>query len=165
MQEFELESGGGYILTPDGYARLKDELEHLTKVKRAEIAERIRESIDHGEFSEDNSELDEVKQEQAFIENRISDLKTILSNSEIMDPSEISTKEVGLGSKVTVKDVASGVQFQLRIVASVEADPDNDLISEESPMGQALVGHAKGDVARFEAPAGVLNYEIIKISR
>lgn len=165
MQEFELESGGAYVLTEAGYARLKDELDHLTTVKRSEIAERIRESIDHGEFSEDNSELDEVKQEQAFIENRISDLKTILSNSEILDPNEVSTKEVGLGCKVTVKEVKSGVQFIVRIVASVEADPDNDLISEESPMGQALDGLKKGDVAKFEAPAGILNYEIIKISR
>lgn len=165
MQEFEHESGGAYVLTPEGHERLKAELEHLTKVKRTEIAQRIRESIDHGEFSEDNSELDEVKQEQAFIENRISDLKTILSNSEVLDLDDVPTKEVGLGSRVSVKDTNTGVQFQLRIVASVEADPDNDLISEESPMGQALLGHKKGDVAKFEAPAGILNYEIVKISR
>jgi transcription elongation factor GreA len=165
MEELELEAGGALLLTPEGYERLKAELGHLTTVKRAEIAERIRESIDHGEFSEDNSELDEVKQEQAFIENRISDLKAILSNAEVLDVANIPTDRVGLGSRVTVRDVERGVKFEIRLVATVEANPDEDLISEESPMGQALLGLAKGEHATFEAPVGKITYEIVKIGR
>jgi transcription elongation factor GreA len=165
MEEFDIESGATILLTPEGHERLTAELAHLTKEKRAEIAERIRESIDHGEFSEDNSELDEVKQEQAFIENRISDLKAILASAELMDPAAIPTKHVGLGSRVTVHDVERDVKFEVRIVASVEANPDEDLISEESPMGQALMGLQKGDKATFQAPAGTITYEVVKIGR
>src|SRR5687768_18100738 len=90
-------------LTPEGYATLQVELEHLTMVKRPEIADRIRESQQHGEFSEDNNELDEVKFEQAIVENRVADLKTFLGNAQVLDPAAIPTDYVGLGSRVKVK--------------------------------------------------------------
>lgn len=163
MDELELDSSQPILLTPAGHARLQAELTRLTVEKRAEIAERIRASKDHGEFSEDNNELDEVKIEQAIVENRINELKTILSGAAILTPEDVPTDRVGLGSKVTVKD--SNGSFEVQIVASVEANADEDLISEESPLGQALMGQAVGEVATFDAPAGRLSYTIDKISK
>src|SRR5256714_9034667 len=93
------EQSGGFFLTPDGYAALQAELEHLTMVKRPEIADRIRESQTHGEFAEDNSELDEVKFEQAMVEGRVAELKTIFGNAHVIDMAQVPTDHVGLGSK------------------------------------------------------------------
>ncbi len=165
MEDLELESSQPLLLTPEGFKRLQAELTHLTTTKRAEIAERIRESKDHGEYSEDNNELDEVKIEQAIVENRINELKAVLAAAEVIREDQISTDHVGLGSKVTVKDAERGIEFAVRMVASVEADPDNDLISEESPMGQALMGLEPGNIADFEAPAGNIKYTVVKITR
>jgi len=156
---------GGYLLTPGGYKSLQVELEHLTVVKRPEIADRIRESQQHGEFSEDNSELDEVKFEQAMVENRIAELKTIFGNATILDDSMIPTDHIGIGSLVTVNDTEYGDEFDVRIVTSIESDPSRDLISNESPMGTALFGHAAGDRVIFEAPEGKKHYTIVKIAK
>lgn len=151
------------LLTPDGYKSLQAELEQLTVEKRAEIADRIRESKEHGEFSEDNNELDEIKVEQAIVENRIAELKTIFASAQVLDPNEIPTDHVGIGSYVEVKDLDRGAQFEVRMVASIEANPDEDLISYESPMGRALFGRKVGENVAFDAPAGKLRYEIVKI--
>lgn len=164
MEELDLEQSAPILLTAQGHTRLKEELQRLTVEKRKEIAERIRESKDHGEFSEDNNELDEVKMEQAIVENRINELKTILSGAAILDPNDISTERVGLGSKVAVHDVDRDFEFEVRIVASIEANADEDLISEESPMGEALMGLRVGEVAEFEAPVGKIRYEVRRIS-
>lgn len=167
MEEVELSapSAGQLLLTPEGYQSLQEELENLTLVKRAEIAERIRDSKQHGEFSEDNSELDEIKFEQAIVETRIAELKTIFSNAQMLDPEAVSTDRVGIGARVTVKDVDRGAEFEVRIVASIEADPDRDLISTESPMGRALFDQPVGSTVEFQAPAGKLRYNIVSISR
>jgi transcription elongation factor GreA len=165
MEELELDPSQPLMLTPEGHKRLQDELTRLTVVKRAEIAERIRESKDHGEYSEDNNELDEVKLEQAIVENRINELKAIFSNVEVLETSSIPTSFVGLGSRVKVKDKDRGIEFEVRLVAGVEANPDDDQISDESPMGQSLMGKKVGDIAEFEAPAGKLKYEIAGIRR
>ncbi|MEX2244644.1 MAG: transcription elongation factor GreA [Fimbriimonadaceae bacterium] len=165
MDELELESSEPILLTKEGHERLQEELRRLSVVKRAEIAERIRESKDHGEYSEDNNELDEVKIEQAMVENRINELKLVLSNSDVLDTRKIPNKKVGLGSRVTVRDTKRRSEFEVRIVASAEANPDADQISEESPLGQALMGRAVGDTADYEAPAGVIKYKILKIRR
>jgi transcription elongation factor GreA len=157
--------GVTFLLTAHGHALLKAELQVLQVEKRRDIAERIRESKDHGEFSEDNSELDEVKQEQAIVENRIAELKAILSGAEILNEDDVPTDRVGLGSRVHVKDDERGIDFTIRIVHAVEANPDDDLVSSESPMGQALMGSKPGEVVSFEAPAGRLQYEILKISK
>ncbi len=143
---------------------LQQELQTLMVDKRAEIAERIRASKDHGEFSEDNNELDEVKQQQAIVENRISELKAILANTEVLTKDMISTDLVGLGSRVAVKDSVRGIEFEIQLVSGVEADPDRDLISEDSPMGQALLGRGVGEIAEFDAPVGLVSYEITNIS-
>jgi transcription elongation factor GreA len=155
----------GVLLTSAGYAMLQVELEHLTLVKRPEIADRIRESQQHGEFSEDNSELDEVKFEQAMVENRIADLKGIFGSAVILDEANIPTDHVGIGSVATVNDLEFGDEFDIRVVSSVEADPGRDLISNESPMGTALLGHAPGDVVTFDTPDGSKKYQIKAVSR
>ncbi len=159
------EHHGGILLTPEGYKKLQVELEHLTSVKRPEIADRIRESQQHGEFSEDNSELDEVKFEQAMVEGRIAELKTIFGNATILDDSMIPTEYVGIGSRVMVEDTDFKDEFEIRIVTSIEANPSMDLISNESPMGTALLGHSEGDKVMFEAPEGKKHYKINKISK
>ena len=156
---------GGILLTPKGYQTLQVELEHLTVVKRPEIADRIRESQQHGEFSEDNSELDEVKFEQAMVENRIAELKGIFGNAHVLDEDQIPTDRVGIGSLVVVNDLQFADQFEIRVVSSIESDPTRDLISNESPMGTALFGHNAGDDIVFEAPEGKKKYKIVSISR
>ena len=167
MNESELiaETQGGIMLTAKGYEQLKKELEHLTSVKRPEIADRIRESQQHGEFSEDNNELDEVKFEQAMVETRIADLKTIFGNAHVLDESQISTDRVGVGAMVTVNDSQYDDEFEIRLVSSVEADPANDLISTESPLGTALLGHMPGEDVVFEAPEGKKRYRVVSIRK
>lgn len=167
MEEFDYQhsAGGTVLLTPEGYKMLQAELENLTMVKRVEIADRLRESMDHGEFSEDNSELDEVKFEQAMIENRIAELKGIFSVAQVLQEDMISTDHVSVGSWVKVNDAERKVEFEVRIVSSFEANPDEDLISNESPMGLALVGHEVGDEVTFNAPAGKIKYAILSIRK
>ncbi len=162
MVDTELDSTQPLLLTTEGHKRLQDELSHLTKVKRAEIAERIRESKDHGEFSEDNNELEVVKMEQSLVETRISELKAIFADAEVLPDDEIPDDHVGLGSWVKVTD-DYGDSFEVRIVSSVESDPENDQVSDESPMGQALLGLEVGDTAEVSAPVGTLHYKILAI--
>jgi transcription elongation factor GreA len=152
-------------LTPEGFASLQQELEHLTLVKRPEIADRIRESQEHGEFSEDNNELDEVKFEQAIVEGRISELKTIFGAAQTLEPDRIPTEYVGIGSFVQVRDNEFKDDFEVRIVASIEADPNRDLISSESPMGMALLGAKANETVSFETPDGQKSYKVLKIRR
>ncbi len=159
------EAPAGLLLTPEGYASLRKELEHLTLCKRPDIADRIRESQQHGEFSEDNSELDEVKFEQAMVEERIATLKQIFGGAHVIDPDKISTDRVGIGSRVTVLDIEYADEFEVRVVSSFEADPQEMLISNESPMGTALLGHKPKAVVEFEAPDGLKRLRILKIAR
>jgi transcription elongation factor GreA len=163
--EISVDNSGGLLLTPEGYKALQIELEHLTMVKRPEIADRIRESLQHGEFSEDNSELDEVKFEQAMVESRMAELKGIFGNAQILDPNLISTTHVGIGSRVKISDMDMDDEFEFRLVASIEADPNRDLISNESPMGLALFGHAVGDTIEFDTPDGKKRYKIVTVGR
>jgi len=156
---------GGLLLTPEGHKTLQKELEHLTLVKRPEIADRIRESQQHGEFSEDNNELDEVKFEQAMVEERIATLKHIFGTAHVLDPKRIPTDQVGIGSRVRVLDIEFADEFEVRVVTSVEADPQNMLISIDSPMGTALLGKTPKDAIEFEAPDGVKQYKILEIRR
>ncbi len=167
MNESEIMSDAhsGILLTESGYKALQVELEHLTTVKRPEIADRIRESQQHGEFSEDNSELDEVKFEQAMVETRIAELKSIFGNAQILEIDQIPTDSVGIGSKVMVLDLQADDEFEVRVVSSIESNPAQDLISMESPMGLALLGHPKGSEVFFEAPEGRKRFKILDITR
>ena len=167
MNEMELhhESQTGTLLTATGFAALQKELEHLKTVKRVDIAERIRESQQHGEFSEDNSELDEVKLEQAMVETRIAELTDLFGNAQILDENAIPTDHVGIGSRVTLLDLQFGEEFDVQLVSSIEADPSRDLISNESPMGTAIFGHSPDTEVYVDAPDGRKRFKILSIRR
>lgn len=152
-------------LTPEGYERLTAELEELTTVRRPEIAARLRDSKDHGEFSDDNSELDEVKFEQAMVEGRIVDLKSVLLNAQVLTPAEVSNREVTIGTIAEIVNTKAKKVRKIKLVSSVEADPTNELISVESPLGEALYGSKKGDKVTVDAPAGKIVYEIKALSK
>ena len=152
------------LLTPEGLAKLESELNHLKTVKRKEIAERIKAARDFGDLSE-NSEYDDAKNEQAFTEGRIASLEKMLRNARVIDEDKVGTDVVTLGAKVRLKDLDSGAEFEYTIVGSAEADPAALRISNESPVGKAVMGQKVGAVVEVNAPAGVLKYEIIAISR
>lgn len=151
------------ILTPEGLAKLEQELEDLKTVKRKEVAARIKEAISFGDISE-NSEYEEAKNEQAFIEGRILTLEKMLRNARIITNEDVDTGVVSVGSRVRVKDLEYGDVMDYTIVGSAESDPMNNKISNESPVGQALLGKAKGAVVDVQVPAGVIQYEILDIN-
>ncbi|MDX2065858.1 MAG: transcription elongation factor GreA [Fimbriimonadaceae bacterium] len=163
--ELQLEAQTGTLLTADGYAALQQELETLTTVKRQEIAERIRDSQQHGEFSEDNNELDEVKLEQAMVETRIAELQELFGNAQILNEAAIPTDHVGIGSRVTLLDLTYDDEFEVRLVSSIEADPARDYISTESPMGLAIYGAEADQEVFFDAPEGRKRFKIVSITR
>ena len=150
------------ILTVAGLKNLEEELEQLKSVRRREIAARIKQAIEFGDISE-NSEYEDAKNEQAFIEGRILTLEKMLRNAKIIDDENIDIEAVHIGSKVLLKDLEFGDEFEYTIVGSVEADPGASKISNESPVGKAILGKAKGSVVEVNVPAGMLKYEIIDI--
>jgi len=152
------------ILTRTGFKRIEAELETLTTVRRHEVADHIRDAKAFGAI-EENAEYEAAKTEQAFVEGRILELKNILNAARIIDDSKAPTDEVGIGSVVTVKDLETDEEWNYTIVGSVEADPDEDRISNESPIGEALMGHKVGDIVEIKIPAGVARYEIMAIRR
>src|SRR5438128_858073 len=139
------------VLTAEGYERIEKELERLRTVERREVADRIRDSKQFGEFAE-NAEYEDAKVEQAFVEGRIQDLKRILQVAQILQEADIPTKVVGLGSIVTVHEMGTKEDWEFRLVGSVESDPDNDRISDESPVGQALLGKKVGESVNVRIP-------------
>ena len=140
------------ILTPEGLEKLKQEIEHLSTVKRREVAERIKEAREFGDISE-NSEYDDAKNEQAMLESRIMTLEDKLRSASVIDTSELSPDLVRVGSLVHVKD-EKGKALVYTIVGSTEADPSANRLSNESPVGKALVGHKKGDLVKITLPSG-----------
>jgi len=152
------------ILTPQGYKRLKEELDYLKSVRRKDISERLRESLDFGEVGE-NPEYDALKQEQAMVEGRIEELETILGLARVLEESEISTESVDIGSKVTVLDLDTQQTIQFTIVDPIEADPRQGYLSLESPVGSALLNKRKGDEAVVKVPAGTRRFKILDISK
>lgn len=151
------------ILTAAGLQKLEEELEELKTVKRREVAARIKEAISYGDLSE-NSEYEESKNEQAFIEGRIITLEKMLRNARVISDNEVDTGVVTVGSKVRVKDLEFGDVMEFTIVGSAESDPLQDKISNESPVGIALLGKAKGSTVDVNVPAGVIRYEILEIN-
>lgn len=151
------------ILTPEGLTRLEQELEDLKTVKRKEVAARIKEAISFGDISE-NSEYEEAKNEQAFIEGRILTLEKMLRNARIITNDDVDTGVVSVGSRVRLKDLEFGDVVDYTIVGSAESDPMNNKISNESPVGQALLGKVKGAVVDVNVPAGTIQYEILDIN-
>ena len=150
------------ILTSEGLKKLEEELNFLKTVKRKEVAGRIKQAIEFGDISE-NSEYDDAKNEQAFIEGRILTLEKQLRNARVIDNTEVSTDKVSLGSKVVLKDLELGDTLEYVIVGSMEADPSKNKISNESPVGKAILGRPIGSVVEVNVPAGTLKYEITDI--
>ncbi|OPX89751.1 MAG: Transcription elongation factor GreA [Pelotomaculum sp. PtaB.Bin104] len=152
------------ILTLAGLKKREEELEQLKSVKRREVAERIRQAIAFGDISE-NSEYEDAKNEQAFIEGQIAELEKMLRNAKVIDDENLSTEIVSVGSVVVLKDLEFGDDFEYTIVGSAEADPGANRISNESPVGKAILGQPKGSVVEVQVPAGQLKYQIIDILR
>jgi len=152
------------ILTTDGLKKLEEELEILKTVRRREIAEKIKIALSFGDLSE-NSEYDEAKNEQGIVEARIAEIEQTLINVEILDSDSLTTEEVQIGNKIKIKNLDSGKILDLRIVGSKEVDMKAGKISDESPIGKACIGHKAGDSVEAEAPAGIVRYEILEISK
>lgn len=152
------------ILTQDGLKKLEEELEHLKSVKRREVAERIKVAIGYGDISE-NSEYEDAKNEQAFIEGRIITLEKMLRNARIINNEDVDINTVSIGSKVTLQDVEFGDIVEYTIVGTAESDPSQNRISNESPVGKAILGKKKGTVVDVSVPAGIIQYKIVDIKR
>jgi transcription elongation factor GreA len=150
------------VLTYEGLKKLEDELDNLKGVKRREVAERIKQALSFGDISE-NSEYDEAKNEQAYIENRISHLESILKHARIIDEDDVNTEIVGLGSKVKLLDMDCNEELEYFIVGSTEADPSKSKISNESPVGSALIGKNTGSTVDVVVPDGIIKFKVLRI--
>ena len=151
------------VLTPTGYRELSEQLETLRTTERRDVAERIRDAITYGELTE-NSEYEDAKNAQAFLEGRIEDLKHIMQIARPLDPAEVPTDRIGLGSVVTVKDDEDD-DWEFTMVSPVEADPGREKISDESPVGEALFGKKVGDTVTVTVPVGKTKYTVIAIRK
>ena len=141
------------LITKDGLKKLKTEIEHLSTVKRREVAERIKEAREFGDISE-NSEYDDAKNEQALLEQRIAQLEERLRRASVVDGRAVDTETVNVGVRVHVKDQKSGESRKFEIVGATEANPAEQKLSNESPIGRALSGHKRGDVVTVDVPRG-----------
>ncbi|RKN65779.1 transcription elongation factor GreA [Paenibacillus ginsengarvi] len=152
------------LLTQEGLKKLEEELEHLKSVKRREVAERIKVAIGYGDISE-NSEYEDAKNEQAFIEGRVITLEKMLRNARIINNDEVDTDTVSVGAIVTLKDIEFNETVEYTIVGTAESDPFQNKISNESPVGKALIGKKKESLVDVQVPAGVIQYKIIDIKK
>ncbi|MEA2297375.1 MAG: transcription elongation factor GreA [Solirubrobacteraceae bacterium] len=141
------------ILTPEGLEKLKTELEHLSTDKRREVAERIKEAREFGDISE-NSEYDDAKNEQAMLEARIANVQEKIRMATVIEPEDLSTDVVAVGSVVHVKDEKTGKSVRYTIVGSAEAKPAENRLSNESPVGRALLGRRRNDEVSVQVPRG-----------
>lgn len=152
------------ILTKEGYEKLEEELNHLKTVKRTEVADRIKVAMGFGDLSE-NSEYDEAKSAQAENENLIAELEAKIRNAKIIDEKEIDTKTIQIGNTVELHDEEFDEDVEYTIVGSTEVNLAQNKISNESPIGKALLGREKGEIVEVNAPQGVLNFKILSIKK
>jgi len=150
------------ILTQDGYKKLQKEIDHLRTEKRREVAERIRVAREFGDIAE-NAEYDDAKNEQAMLEHKIAQLEERLLSARVITKKEISKDAVSVGSHVRLRDMQANKTFEYHIVGSAEANPAENKLSNESPVGKAIIGHKKGDVVEVSAPRGALKFKILEI--
>ncbi len=161
---FSDDDGEETLVTKEGLKKLKEELENLKNVRRKEVAQRLKEAIGYGDLSE-NSEYEEAKNEQAFVEGRIIELERKIKNARIISEKEGHVKEVNIGSTVTIRNVTDDDENETyTIVGATEADPFENKISNESPIGKALLARTKGETVVVPTPSGDLEYEIVKVS-
>lgn len=157
-----MEDSKRVVLSPEGLAKLQEELDYLRNTKRKEVAERLKEARSHGDLSE-NSEYDDARNEQAFVEGRIATLENTLRNAELMEEIGSHTGVIRLGSNVKLRDLEYGDILAYTLVGSVEADPMKNKISNESPVGKAILGKTRGVTVEVDAPAGHIKYEIVDV--
>lgn len=148
------------LVTKEGLEKMKERLDYLRSTKRAEVAQRLKEAIAMGDLSE-NSEYDEAKNAQAFLEGEISELEQKIRTAKVIE--NTSKTRIDVGSTVVIKDLEEGIEEKVKIVGSTESNPFEGLISNESPVGRALVGAKAGDIVEAEAPNGVLKYKVVSI--
>jgi len=153
-----------YVMTYEGVKKLEDELEYLKSTKRKDITEKIKVALSFGDLSE-NAEYDEAKNEQAFVEGRIMSLENMLKNASVIDENDISTDVVNVGAIVKVKDYQYDEEVEFTIVGSAEAEPLENRISNESPVGEGLMHKKIGEVVEITVPDGLCKYEILGIRR
>lgn len=152
------------VLTVEGLKALQDELHELKVVRRAEIAEKIKEAREQGDLSE-NAEYDAAKDEQRDIELRIEEIEKILKNAEVFDEEDVSADTIGIGTTVKIVDKETKEELEYKIVGSTEVDSLNGKISNESPVGRALIGAKKGASIEVETPVGVLKYKVVSFTK
>ena len=152
------------ILTPDGLKALEDELQELKVVRRKEIAQKIKEAREQGDLSE-NAEYDAAKDEQRDIEARIDEIEKILKNAEVVVEDEVDLDKINIGCTVLVYDIEFEEEIEFKIVGSTEANSLEGKISNESPVGKALIGKSVNDVVEVETQAGIVEYKVLKIDR
>ncbi len=151
-------------MSREGFQKLQDELEYLVTIRRKEVAEKLKEARSYGDLSE-NAEYDEAKNEQGMLEAQIADLEVVIANAIIVDDGSQSLDEVGIGSYVKLKDFDLDEIVEYQIVGSTESDPDDNRISDESPVGKACLKKKVGDVFEVEVPMGTLKFEVLNIRR
>ena len=152
------------VLTNDGLVKLEQELEELKTVKRKEIASKIKVALSFGDLSE-NSEYDEAKNEQAKVEARIAQLESMLQDVTLVNEDELDTEKIHIGSRISIKDLEINEVLEYRIVGSTEANPAEGKISDESPVGKALLGRSPGEIVEVDVPAGAIQFEMLEIIR
>ncbi len=152
------------VLTRDGLKKLEEELDELKSVHRREVNERIRQAKEFGDISE-NAEYEDAKQEQAFVEGRILKLEAMIRNARVIDASDYVADEVHLGATIRVKETNSSTSRDFTIVGSAEADPKNARLSNESPLGRAVMGRKKGETVDVATPSGLKKYKIESINK
>ena len=152
------------ILTYEGLRKYEDELQELKVVKRKEVAQKIKEAREQGDLSE-NAEYDAAKDEQRDIEARIEELEKILKNAEVVDEEEVDLDKINIGCKVTILDMEESEELEYKIVGSTEANSLKGKISNESPVGRALMGKKIGDIAEVETQVGPIKYKVLGIQR
>ena len=152
------------ILTYEGLKKYEEELQELKVVKRREVAQKIKEAREQGDLSE-NAEYDAAKDEQRDIEARIEELEKILKNAEVVDEDEVDLERINIGCRVKILDIEYNEELEYKIVGSTEANSLKGKISNESPVGKALIGTKAGDVINVETPAGVFQYKVLEIQR
>ena len=152
------------ILTYEGLKKYEEELQDLKVVKRREVAQKIKEAREQGDLSE-NAEYDAAKDEQRDIEARIEELEKILKNAEVVDEDEVDLDRINIGCKVKILDIEFDEELEYKLVGSTEANSLKGKISNESPVGKALIGTKVGDIINVETPAGVAQYKVLEIQK
>lgn len=151
-------------LTAEGVMNLEKELEYLKTIRMAEVSEEIKEARAHGDLSE-NAEYDAAKTEQARVEGRINDIEAMLRDVELIDEENLDTNSVNIGTTVRILALANNMEFEYQIVGTAEANINNGRISNESPVGAALIGHVVGDTIEVNVPGGLMSYKVLEIKK